>query len=215
MPLTASPNLGLKRNDGSDAFKRQDFIDNWDILDRYPGITTCTSSTRPSSPWPGRLIFETDTNRIVTRTSGGSWVVPHTYPRLYTRTLTISDNRPAGSNHQYDLNDLTIYRDCSAFIWGSIRLGQEAAKAQTITHEIEVDGTEVTFGHAAITRFSDSGTGATGLFTAGFPLFGWKPGLTGSNSGTAHNLSVQVTVGNLSTDGVYVYGIKLAVLLVE
>lgn len=215
MPLTKSPRLGLTRNDGADPFKRQDFLDNWDILDQYPGITTCTSTSRPSSTWPGRVIFETDTQRIVTRNANNAWVVPHNYPRLFTRSLAVSDNRPSGSSHQYNLTDLTIYRTCDAFVWGSIKLGQESGKSQAITHEIEIDGSEITFGHSATTRFGDSGTGASGQFSAGYPLFGYKTNLTGSQSGTNHTLSVQINVGTLTGDGVYVYGIKLAVLLVE
>lgn len=36
---------------------------NWDAIDAAIGLTVCTSSTRPSSPFTGQWIFETDTGR--------------------------------------------------------------------------------------------------------------------------------------------------------
>lgn len=37
---------------------------NMDIIDAHPGILVCTSTTRPATPWPGQVIFETDTGEL-------------------------------------------------------------------------------------------------------------------------------------------------------
>jgi len=63
-----TPHLGLKKPDGSDPFLRQDFDDNYDVLDAAPGIYICTSSTHPTT-WGdnqvGRGIIEVDTGAIL------------------------------------------------------------------------------------------------------------------------------------------------------
>src|SRR3954454_16834153 len=63
-----TPHLGLKKPDGSDPFLRQDFDDNYDVLDAAPGLYICTSSSHPTT-WGdaqvGRGIIEVDTGAIL------------------------------------------------------------------------------------------------------------------------------------------------------
>lgn len=57
--------------------------DNMSKIDAAAGATICTSGTRPSSPYNGRLIFETDTRQVRVWNSGTStWdlVGGTTYP---------------------------------------------------------------------------------------------------------------------------------------
>lgn len=58
-------------------------------------VITCTSSTRPSSPPEGMLVYETDTNRM-SQYSGSTWVQAHnlTSWNNYTPTLTSSATTP-------------------------------------------------------------------------------------------------------------------------
>jgi hypothetical protein len=74
MALTPTPRLGLYRPEGVDAFERTKFNETWDKLDAAPGVHICTSSSRPAwgTDQTGRLIFETDTNRIM-RFTGSAW----------------------------------------------------------------------------------------------------------------------------------------------
>lgn len=60
---TSSPHLGLLKPTTSDSFVTQDIFNNWGKIDAAPGITICTSSTRPtwSTNQTGMRIFETDT----------------------------------------------------------------------------------------------------------------------------------------------------------
>lgn len=51
----------------SDRFRIQDYTDNWNLLDSFPGVFVCTSGTRPGdwgAPQTGLIIFETDTTLL-------------------------------------------------------------------------------------------------------------------------------------------------------
>lgn len=58
----------------ADVFRIQDYTDNWQLLDDFPGIFVCTSSTRPT--WDvnqeGMSIYETDKDLFWTWT-GSAW----------------------------------------------------------------------------------------------------------------------------------------------
>lgn len=64
MPDTPTPRLGLYKSasDGSELVNyTQDIGQNLTLLDAAVGYQSCTSSTRPSSPYSGKPIMETDT----------------------------------------------------------------------------------------------------------------------------------------------------------
>lgn len=80
MPDTPTTRLGLYKSasDGSeDVDYTQDIGDNLDKIDLAVGALACTSSTRPSAPWNGQLIRETDTDRLWVSNgsspASGSW----------------------------------------------------------------------------------------------------------------------------------------------
>lgn len=58
---TNTTKLGLIKPDFVDVVDITDLNTNADDIDAAVGFTICTSSTRPSTPWLGQSIFETDT----------------------------------------------------------------------------------------------------------------------------------------------------------
>ncbi|MFI2761410.1 hypothetical protein ACH5A3_21450 [Streptomyces echinatus] len=82
MPDPSTPRLALykSKSDGSELVNyTQDLGQNWDRVDAAVGYQACTSSTRPSTPYSGKSIFETDTSYRTffsngTSPASGSWV---------------------------------------------------------------------------------------------------------------------------------------------
>lgn len=82
MPEPSTTRLSLYKplNDGSENVNVQtDLNQNWDRVDAGVGYQSCTSSTRPSSPYSGKPIFETDTSYRTyfsngTSPASASWV---------------------------------------------------------------------------------------------------------------------------------------------
>jgi hypothetical protein len=71
--LTTRYGLTKLATDGSDLINVViDFNNNWDSLDLKLGTQVCTSTTRPSSPVQGVLIFETDTG-FTRKYKGAAW----------------------------------------------------------------------------------------------------------------------------------------------
>lgn len=69
-----TPRLGLYKADPDDyANVDTDINDNYDILDSAMPPTVCTSGSRPSTPYQGQLIYESDTNRLLIRTATNKW----------------------------------------------------------------------------------------------------------------------------------------------
>lgn len=60
---TSTPKLGLTKPAGSDAVDIAVLNANSDKIDAAISITICTSTTRPSVPFDGQKIFETDTKK--------------------------------------------------------------------------------------------------------------------------------------------------------
>jgi hypothetical protein len=71
---TNTTKLGLIKPDFVDVVDISDLNDNADDIDAAVGFTICTSTTRPSTPWAGQPIFETDTLTPFIW-SGTAWVV--------------------------------------------------------------------------------------------------------------------------------------------
>jgi hypothetical protein len=58
---TNTTRLGLIKPDFVDIVDITDLNSNADDIDAAVGAAVVTSSTRPSSPWTGQIIYETDT----------------------------------------------------------------------------------------------------------------------------------------------------------
>jgi hypothetical protein len=50
-----------------------DWHGNVEKIDNNPGIRPCTSVTRPSAPWDGQVVYETDTDKLKVY-NGTEWV---------------------------------------------------------------------------------------------------------------------------------------------
>lgn len=104
--------LGLRQPAPSDAVDvTADLSNNWGVVDAAIGITVCTSTTRPTAPYPGQHIRETDTGLgwYWDTTGTPAWV-------LMTRSITVctSTTRPAGAQLY---NGLTIYESDTGLIY--------------------------------------------------------------------------------------------------
>lgn len=71
---TTTTKLGLRKPATSDLVNVTTDLDTpYDSIDNAVGFTICTSSTRPSTPYAGQAIYETDTkNRLLW--SGSLWI---------------------------------------------------------------------------------------------------------------------------------------------
>jgi hypothetical protein len=120
---TYTPRLGLKNNDGSDPFKRQDFVDNNNRLDATPGMHVCTSSSRPTwaGSQAGRAILETDTGSIYIW-SGTAFNPLTETPLSWAGGLNIGATLSPNANANYNFITLTAPKPGYLFISGAVRL---------------------------------------------------------------------------------------------
>lgn len=90
MPPTLTTRLELEKPDPDDLYDVAIWNNNMDKLDAdIGGLTVCTSSTRPSTPSVGQLIFETDTRRYYHR-GASTWEL---FP--FGITVCTSGTRPS------------------------------------------------------------------------------------------------------------------------
>lgn len=70
---TTTTKLGLLKPDTTDVINRATQLNaNWDAVDSAIGVVECLSTTRPSTPYAGMLIRETDTLRTWVRNAANS-----------------------------------------------------------------------------------------------------------------------------------------------
>jgi hypothetical protein len=74
---TTTTKLGLLKPDATDVISRTTQLNaNWDAVDSAIGVVECLSTARPATPYPGMVIRETDTLRILIRNAANSgWSV--------------------------------------------------------------------------------------------------------------------------------------------
>lgn len=103
-PSTARISLYKSKSDGSELVNyTTDLGQNWDKVDAAVGFQIVTSSTRPSSPYSGKPIAESDTGKLYysngSAPASASWVeIPQpTNSFTLTGTKTITLNGTAGS----------------------------------------------------------------------------------------------------------------------
>ncbi|MEU3507686.1 hypothetical protein ABZ733_07120 [Streptomyces longwoodensis] len=101
MPDTPTSRLGLYKSkpDGSEQVSyTQDIGQNLDKLDLAAGFQACTNSTRPSSPYSGKPIFETDTGYRTffsngTAPASGSWIEIPNGSATFNSSLRLASGR--------------------------------------------------------------------------------------------------------------------------
>lgn len=89
---TTTPRLGLTKPASSEAYDIAIANANMDLIDAGPAnVTVCTSTTRPTTPDEGDLIYETDSNLMLVRQSSA-------WKSFVTKIfLCTSSTRPASS----------------------------------------------------------------------------------------------------------------------
>lgn len=113
---TLSSKLGLVLPDGTDPVSRVNHLNgNWELLDDAVGTITCTSGTRPATPYAGQLIYESDTRKIMVRNiSNTSWTGPINGTPVVNTTADISS--PYNGQTVFDLSawSIKVFRSSTA-----------------------------------------------------------------------------------------------------
>lgn len=94
-PSTTRLSLYKSKSDGSELVNyTQDLGQNWDKVDAAVGYQIVTSSTRPSTPYPGKPIAESDTGRLYysngSTPASSSWIEIASNGASFTMTGTKS-----------------------------------------------------------------------------------------------------------------------------
>lgn len=142
---TYTPRLGLKNNDGSDPFKRQDFVDNNNRLDATPGLHVCTSGSRPTwaASQAGRAILETDTGSIYLW-SGTAFNPLVETPTAWTGGLNLGVTLSPNANANYNFITLTVPKAGYLFFTGVVRFACTGANLGGASVTAIVDNAPVT-----------------------------------------------------------------------
>ncbi len=66
---------------------RRTYTGQYGLMTAHGGMIVCTSGTRPTSPYEGMQIYETDTDLMYVY-NGANWIVPYALGRVASNTLT-------------------------------------------------------------------------------------------------------------------------------
>lgn len=140
---TTSQHMGLKIPDGSDAFLRTDFVNNYNIQDQYTGDWICTSTTRPvwGSAQAGMKIVETDTRRTMLW-SGTTWREMLYAPAVWTGHLRPNVTLAHGTTAEYTIGTFTVSRPGTIFGLLSIEISMPTRGACGGNYRCLIDGAE-------------------------------------------------------------------------
>lgn len=100
---TTTDRLELVLPDGNELVDVQTLNANWSKLDLAAGVQIVTSATRPSSPFPGKLIAESDTGYRTffskgTSPADSSWVEIPNSSATFGAPLTLGDSLTVGGD---------------------------------------------------------------------------------------------------------------------
>jgi len=180
--------------------------DSWDKIDSSIGATICTSGTRPSVPFHGQLIRETDTRRMYVwnatqsawdqiMSAGGSFASNMTMSGNLTMTGNIIDNtlRKYKSAAQ-TVNNSTVMVNCN-HLFVSVVPGIYIVDAFLLYTSLTAD-IKIGFSGPAATTFDWSawgqGTGAT-TFEGVIKNERRTAAQTSGHGGTSSDLSIRPT----------------------
>lgn len=185
MPETPTPRLQLRRplDDGSELVNVQtDLNQNADKLDLAAGFQIVTSSTRPSAPYSGKGIAESDTGYRTlfsngTEPASASWVEIPNGSATFASPLTISGGltlttlsalveRSSASVNAYrarvtgDANSRFIINADGEHSWGPGTTSADVSLARTATGRLALTGTDaaLAIGSAVIRPVLSSAT---------------------------------------------------------
>lgn len=148
---TFTTRLGLRKPAGTELVNVvTDINDNLDDLDSVVSSTVCTSGTRPASPFQGQVIFETDTNNVLTH-NGTAWV--HSGMGVVSSTASIP--YPYTGQLVFATTDNMIYRYTGAAWVACIATGttnHEARYYQSTGQTVNnITDTKIQFANALYT----------------------------------------------------------------
>lgn len=86
----------------------QDLDGNYDAIDAAMGATICTSTTRPSQPYAGQLIYETDTGFEYIWNAAWVLVSANPFPGMRAFANTAAVVSPVTNQVIYDLSDKNL-----------------------------------------------------------------------------------------------------------
>ncbi|MFF7130408.1 hypothetical protein [Streptomyces sp. NPDC008240] len=145
MPDPSTTRLALykSKSDGSELVNySQDIGQNWDKVDTAVGYQSCTSSTRPSSPYSGKPIFETDTSYRTffsngTSPASASWVEIPNGSASFNSTLRLASGKQINVNGSGSSATLAVVNAATTTDLLSARVTGDTQDR----FEIETDGT--------------------------------------------------------------------------
>lgn len=208
---TFSPRLQLKRNDGSDPFLRQDFVDNWNKIDDAPGVYPCTSTSRPNwgAAQAGRRIIETNT-RAEYLWTGSAWQPILGAPSAWLFGASPGTWLSANSGSLYTLGTLTTSRPGSLLIEADMVVGSIDVAPQVVTGTIYLNGAVVT---NAVSGFKQW-TGANNNSSYNVYDTMNAKAMKAVGAGT-HTVGIRIAVSDLSTAAVRAYRLGASVTLIN
>lgn len=210
---TSTPRLQLKRNDGTDPFQRQDFVDNWNKLDAAPGHHVCTSTSRPTwgAAQAGRLIWETDT-RTQWSWSGTAWLPPLTATSGWMLGVSPVQTLAAGAAATYTLGTITTTRPGTLLVDLSGVLASLDTAQQNASVTPYIGGAAASGGSSGVSfqQWTGSNNNASYNVYENISAKGYKAVAPGS-----FTIQARVSVGAISTLGVHVYRLAANIMLIN
>ena len=231
MPESPTTRLGLykSKSDGSENVNLVlDLLNNWDRLDLAAGVQIVTSSTRPSSPFPGKLIAESDTgyrsffHNGTSPTSGG-WVEIPNSSSTFGKALSIGGGLSVGGTLSVAGNVSVSGNLTTSGVGQQLfvrKTGNQSSNSNSYSSDSELTlslaagatyifNAFITYSTVAAAginmRFSYSGT-----FSSAF----WNPGAISGSSGTTANTAGLRADGNNVNTGFALFGGNGALFLV-
>jgi len=163
-PSTTRLALYKSKSDGSELVSyTQDIGQNWDKVDAAAGFQACTSSTRPSSPYSGKPIMETNTSYRTyfsngTAPASASWVEIPNSSATFGSALTLGNGltvtglstlteRTNTTDNAYrarttgDTNSRYVVNADGQTSWGPGSTSTDVTLARTGTGRLAITGT--------------------------------------------------------------------------
>ncbi|MEU1787122.1 hypothetical protein ABZ553_14855 [Streptomyces sparsogenes] len=160
MPDTPTNRLGLYKSlsDGSELVDyTQDLGQNWDKIDVAVGFQACASTTRPSTPYSGKPIRETDTARTYVHNgsspASGGWVQIPNSSSTFNGDLDLTSGRQLNIGSSTSDASLAVLAAANNTSLISGRVGSDTVSR----YLVDADGT---------TRWGPGGSGAADVTVA-------------------------------------------------
>lgn len=153
---TTSQHMGLKIPDGSDPFLRTDFVNNYNLIDQYPGDWICTSTTRPAwgTAQAGMKIIETDTRRTMLW-NGTSFNELLYGPAVWWGALRPNATLARSTTVSFTVGTFTVNRPGSLVAFATTEYALQVYGRFGVTTRILIDGAVASF-DSSISEFSET-----------------------------------------------------------